>query len=63
MGYLSDNDIQGVCLDIDGTLYPRWMMDLFLALSFFPDPRLGLRYNFGEETLPQESGCRTSPYC
>lgn len=45
MGYISDHDIKAVCLDVDGTLYPRWMMNLFLSLSAFPHLSIGLRYN------------------
>ncbi|MCY1151987.1 MAG: HAD family hydrolase [Sphaerochaetaceae bacterium] len=45
MSTLKEKGIKAICLDIDGTLYPRSQMNLRLIPSFFPNIRLGLKFN------------------
>lgn len=45
MGIVKDKDIKAICLDIDGTLYPRFQMNLRLIPSFFPNIKLGINFN------------------
>ena len=45
MGFLQEHTIKALCLDIDGTLYPKWMLNLRMIRSVFPSPLLGLRFN------------------
>lgn len=62
MGFLSDHGVRYLALDIDGTLYPKRMLNARMVRSFFPSPRLALAFNWaraeyrreqdGEPTLP-----------
>lgn len=45
MGFLQEHNIKALCLDIDGTLYPKRMLNLRMIRSVFPSPLLGLRFN------------------
>ncbi|MFA6681392.1 MAG: HAD family hydrolase, partial [Sphaerochaeta sp.] len=45
MGFLQEHNIKALCLDIDGTLYPKRMLNLRMIRSVFPSPVLGLRFN------------------
>lgn len=45
MGFLQENTIKALCLDIDGTLYSKHMLNLRMMRSVFPSPLLGLRFN------------------
>lgn len=45
MGFAQDHSIQALCLDIDGTLYPKRMLNLRMIRSVFPSLALGLRFN------------------
>jgi len=45
MAIVKDKDIKAICLDIDGTLYPRFQMNLRLIPSFFPNIKLGINFN------------------
>lgn len=63
MGFLQGNTIKALCLDIDGTLYPKRMLNLRMVRSVFPSLLLGLRFNAvrqkyrivqeGESTRPE----------
>jgi len=45
MGFVQDHTIKALCLDIDGTLYPKRMLNLRMMRSVFPSLLLGLRFN------------------
>ncbi|HKL58915.1 MAG TPA: HAD family hydrolase [Sphaerochaeta sp.] len=45
MGFVQEHSIKALCLDIDGTLYPKRMLNLRMMLSVFPSLLLGLRFN------------------
>ena len=45
MGFLQEHNIKALCLDIDGTLYPKHMLTLRMVRSVFPSLMLGLRFN------------------
>ncbi len=45
MSIIKEKDIKAICLDIDGTLYSKMQMNLRLALTLFPDVKLGLSFN------------------
>jgi putative hydrolase of the HAD superfamily len=45
MGFLLDQGIKAIWLDIDGTLYPKRMLNWRMAKSVFPSLRLGLIFN------------------
>ncbi len=45
MGFVQEHAIKALCLDIDGTLYPKRMLDLRMFRSVFPSLLLGLRFN------------------
>ena len=45
MGFVQDHKIKALCLDIDGTLYPKRMLNLRMMRSVFPSLSLGLRFN------------------
>lgn len=50
MGFLQEHSIKALCLDIDGTLYPKRMLNLRMILSVFPSLLLGLRFNGVRQT-------------
>ncbi len=45
MGFVQEHSIKVLCLDIDGTLYPKRMLNLRMMRSVFPSLLLGLRFN------------------
>lgn len=45
MGFLDEQGIKAILLDIDGTLYPKRMLDWRMFKTAFPSVRLGLLYN------------------
>jgi len=45
MGFAQQHAIKALCLDIDGTLYPKCMLNLRMMRSVFPSLALGLRFN------------------
>ncbi|NBK23950.1 MAG: HAD family hydrolase [Spirochaetia bacterium] len=45
MGFVQEHSIKALCLDIDGTLYPKRMLNLRMIRSVFPSLALGLRFN------------------
>ncbi len=45
MGFVQEHSIKALCLDIDGTLYPKRMLNLRMMRSVFPSFLLGLRFN------------------
>jgi putative hydrolase of the HAD superfamily len=45
MGFLDEQGIKAILLDIDGTLYPKRMLDWRMFKTAFPSIRLGLLYN------------------
>jgi len=45
MGFVQEHAIKALCLDIDGTLYPKRMLNLRMMRSVFPSLWLGLRFN------------------
>ncbi len=46
MGFLVDQGIRVLCLDIDGTLYPKWMLNSRMLRSSFPSLRLAMAFNW-----------------
>ncbi len=49
MGFFSDQGIKVLCLDIDGTLYPKWMLNARMVRSLFPSPRIAMAFNWGRK--------------
>lgn len=49
MGFLVDNGIRVLCLDIDGTLYPKRMLNIRMVRSSFPSLRLALAFNWARQ--------------
>ncbi|MGD1821411.1 MAG: HAD family hydrolase [Pleomorphochaeta sp.] len=45
MSIVEQDNIKAICLDIDGTLYPKFQMNLRLILTAFPNIKLGLSFN------------------
>ncbi len=45
MGFLLDQGIKAIWLDIDGTLYPKRMLNWRMAKTVFPSVRLGLLFS------------------
>ncbi len=45
MGFLQDQGIKAIWLDIDGTLYPKRMLNWRMIKTAFPSLRLGLLFN------------------
>ncbi|MBI9093606.1 MAG: HAD family hydrolase [Sphaerochaeta sp.] len=45
MGFVQEHSIRALCLDIDGTLYPKRMLSLRMIRSVFPSLLLGVRFN------------------
>ena len=45
MAFLKDRGVRCLALDVDGTLYPRWMLNARMVRSFFPSGRLALSFN------------------
>jgi len=45
MSIIEENDIKALCLDIDGTLYPKSQMNIKLIKSVFPNLKLGFSFN------------------
>lgn len=56
MSFIEDNQIKAVCFDIDGTLYPKWKMDVRLFKSSFFDPVFALKYNKMRKEIRKEDG-------
>jgi putative hydrolase of the HAD superfamily len=46
MGFLSEHSIQWLALDIDGTLYPKRMLNARMIRSLFPSVRLAMAFNW-----------------
>jgi haloacid dehalogenase superfamily, subfamily IA, variant 1 with third motif having Dx(3-4)D or Dx(3-4)E len=59
--FLAKNNIKAVLLDIDGTLYPKRLMNLYLVKSFFTAPFLSLSYNKMRQTVRQTDGIEAKP--
>ncbi|MGH0052289.1 MAG: HAD family hydrolase [Sphaerochaetaceae bacterium] len=49
MGYLADHDIKVLALDIDGTLYPKRMLNARMLRSMVPSPFLALAFNWARK--------------
>ncbi len=45
MSILEEKNIKAICLDIDGTLYSRFQMNLRLIPTVFPNLKLGILFN------------------
>ncbi|MDY4611244.1 MAG: HAD family hydrolase [Sphaerochaetaceae bacterium] len=45
MGFVSDTGIKAILLDVDGTLYPKRMLDLRMLRSMFPSLVVAAQYN------------------
>ena len=45
MSILKDQNIKAICLDIDGTLYSRFQMNIRLIPTVFPNLKLGIQFN------------------
>lgn len=45
MGFIHTHSIKALCLDIDGTLYPKRMLHVRMVRSVLPSLALGLRFN------------------
>ncbi|HZJ88813.1 MAG TPA: HAD family hydrolase [Sphaerochaeta sp.] len=65
MGFLREKQIQWLALDIDGTLYPRYMLNWRMVRSTFPSVRLALAFNEArreyrrvQEMVPTEPASR-----
>ena len=62
MAFLRERGVRCLALDIDGTLYPKRMLNARMVRSFFPSGRLALAFNWArshyrllqeeEETIP-----------
>ncbi len=62
MAFLREQGVRFLALDIDGTLYPKRMLNARMVRSFFPSARLALAFNWArtqyrtlqqrEETIP-----------
>ncbi len=59
MGYCSEHPVEALLLDIDGTLYPRRMLNMRMLRSMFPSIPLALayqrmrrQYRVDQETVP-----------
>ncbi|MGE4585472.1 MAG: HAD family hydrolase [Sphaerochaeta sp.] len=46
MGFLTEQGISVLCLDIDGTLYPKRMLNARMLRSSFPSLRLAFAFNW-----------------
>ncbi len=56
MGYASEHHLKALCFDIDGTLYPKWRTDLYLAVSALAHPLFSMRYNSTRQKLRANDG-------
>lgn len=54
-------NIEVVCFDIDGTLYPKWVTNWKLMGSFFPSPSLALRYQRFRRLVRKDLVTQTEP--
>lgn len=62
MGFLVEQGVRYLALDIDGTLYPKWMLNARMVRSFFPSGRLALAFNWARaEYRRQQDGEPTVP--
>ncbi|MCK9547896.1 MAG: HAD family hydrolase [Sphaerochaeta sp.] len=62
MAFLTEQGVRYLALDIDGTLYPKWMLNVRMVRSLFPSARLAFAFNWarkeyrllqeGEQTIP-----------
>lgn len=46
MGFLVEHGVRFLALDIDGTLYPKRMLNARMVRSLFPSPRLARAFNW-----------------
>ena len=65
MAFLVEQGIKVLCLDIDGTLYPKRMLNLRMLRSSFPSLRLAMAFNWAraeyrrvQDEAPTEPGNR-----
>ncbi len=62
MGFLVDQGIRVLCLDIDGTIYPKRMLNSRMLRSTFPSLRLAMAFNWARKEYrrvqDQEPGLR-----
>lgn len=49
MGYLQEKGIKVLALDIDGTLYPKWMLNVRMVRSLFPSLPLAKAFNWARK--------------
>ena len=49
MGYLAEKGIKVLALDIDGTLYPKRMLNARMVRSMFPSPFLAKAFNWARK--------------
>ncbi len=49
MGYLKEKDIKVLALDIDGTLYPKRMLNARMVRSMFPSIPLAKAFNWARK--------------
>lgn len=54
MAFLVEQGIKVLCLDIDGTLYPKWMLNAVMLRSTFPSPFLANAFNRSRRAYRKE---------
>ena len=55
------NRFEAVCFDVDGTLYPKWMMNLYLMKTVYPSPLLAYRYSRFRSSMRSHPEILTDP--
>lgn len=53
MGFVSDAGIKAILLDVDGTLYPKRMLNLRMLRSMFPSLVVAAQYNWMRRRIRQ----------
>ena len=61
MGFLSDNSIQAVAFDIDGTFYPLWKTQLRVALASLSSLPFAMNYNKARQRVRTEDSFLSLP--
>ena len=55
------NRFEAVCFSVDGTLYPKWMMNLCLMKTVYPSPLLAYRYSRFRSSMRSHPEILTDP--
>ena len=61
MGKAEEWGIRAIAFDIDGTLYPKWQMDVRLAAASILHLPFSLRYNRIRQRIREEDGMKDIP--